>query len=59
MLQKLYQIAYLDEVRGCRRLFLHGESRLSRVEEIDGRVVPGSRTGSAASLTSSTSTAQS
>ncbi|EUA30823.1 putative FMN-binding domain protein [Mycobacterium xenopi 3993] len=39
MLQKLYQIAYLDEVRGCRRLFLHGESRLSRVEEIDGRVV--------------------
>ncbi|BBU22235.1 SidA/IucD/PvdA family monooxygenase [Mycobacterium xenopi] len=39
VLQKLYQIAYLDEVRGCRRLFLHGESRLSRVEEIDGRVV--------------------
>jgi L-ornithine N5-monooxygenase len=41
LLQQLYQTAYLDEVKGRRRLHLHGESRLSRVEEVDGHVVAG------------------
>jgi L-ornithine N5-oxygenase len=39
LLQKLYQAAYLDEVKGCRRLHLHCESRLSRVDEVDDQVV--------------------
>ncbi|KUH82808.1 MULTISPECIES: SidA/IucD/PvdA family monooxygenase [unclassified Mycobacterium] len=39
LLQKLYQITYLDEVKGCRRLLLHRESRLSQIEEIDDQVV--------------------
>jgi lysine/ornithine N-monooxygenase/predicted FMN-binding regulatory protein PaiB len=39
LLEKLYQTAYLDEVRGYRRLVLHCESRVSRVEEVDDRVV--------------------
>lgn len=39
LLEKLYQTAYLDEVKGHRRLLLHCESRVSRVEEVDGRVI--------------------
>jgi len=39
LLDKLYRIAYLDEVRGYRRLFLHGDSRVSRIEDVDDQVV--------------------
>lgn len=39
LLQKLYQITYLDEVKGSRRLLLHCESRLSQIEEVDDEVV--------------------
>jgi L-ornithine N5-monooxygenase len=39
LLEKLYQTAYLDQVRGYRRLVLHGGSRVSRVEEVDDQVV--------------------
>lgn len=39
LLQKLYEIAYLDEVKGCRRLSLHPESRLTHIDEVDGGVV--------------------
>jgi L-ornithine N5-oxygenase len=39
LLDKLYKITYLDEVKGYRRLFLHSESRVSRVDEVDDEVV--------------------
>lgn len=39
LLDKLYRTAYLDEVKGHQRLVLHCESRVSRVEEVDGQVV--------------------
>lgn len=39
LLQKLYQIVYLDEVKGCRRLLIHPESWLKHLEEVDGGVV--------------------
>ncbi|MBS4729808.1 SidA/IucD/PvdA family monooxygenase [Mycobacterium sp. SM1] len=39
LLQKLYETAYLDQVKGCRRLHLHCESRLTQVREVDNRVV--------------------
>lgn len=39
LLQKLYQIAYVDEVKGCRRLVIHPESWLTQLEEVDEGVV--------------------